>query len=106
VGDSIFQHDNAPSHKAGLTRNWLSDHGFEVLKWPSYSPDLNPIENLWSHLKRVLGTYDQHPRGILELWDRVQAKWEIEPQVCQDLIESMPRRIAAVIKDKGGVPKY
>jgi hypothetical protein len=78
-----------------------------VLKWPSYSPDLNPIENLWSHLKRELGTYDQPPRGILELWDRVQEKWEeIEPQVCRDLIESMPRRMAAVIKAKGGVTKY
>jgi hypothetical protein len=41
------------------------------------------------------------------LWDRVQEKWEeIEPQVCQDLIESMPRRMAGVIKAKGGVTKY
>jgi transposase len=106
VGDVIFQLDNAPSHKAGLTRNWLSYHGFEVLKWPSYSPDLNPIENLWTHLKRELRTYDQPPRGMVGLWDRVQEKWEqIEPQVCQDLIESMPRRMAAVIKAKRGVTK-
>jgi transposase len=71
VGNIIFQHDNAPSHKAGLTRNWFIDNRVEVLTWPSYSPDLNPIENLWSHLNRELGTYDQPPSGILELWERV-----------------------------------
>jgi hypothetical protein len=60
-----------------------------------------------AHLKRELGTCDQPPSGILELWERVQEKWEgIEPQVCQERIESMPRRMAAVIKAKGGVTKY
>jgi hypothetical protein len=87
VGNILFQRDNAPSDKAGLTGNWPSDHGFEVLKWPSYSPDLNSIENLWSHLKRELGSYDQPPRGILEWWDRAHEKWEeIGPQVWQYLI--------------------
>jgi hypothetical protein len=43
----------------------------------------------------------------LELWERVQAEWDkIEPNVCQNLIESMPRRVAAVVKAKGGDTKY
>ena len=42
-----------------------------------------------------------------ELWDRLVNEWnEIAPEVCQNLIESMPRRIQAVIKAKGGYTKY
>jgi transposase len=42
-----------------------------------------------------------------ELWERVEAEWnKIEPKVCQDLIESMPRRVQAVIEAKGGYTKY
>jgi len=44
---------------------------------------------------------------VHELWDRVAEEWNaIEPEVCQNLIESMPRRIEAVIKAKGGHTKY
>jgi hypothetical protein len=42
-----------------------------------------------------------------ELWERVDKEWnEIEPEVCQNLIESMPRRVEAVIQAKGGYTKY
>ena len=42
-----------------------------------------------------------------ELWDRVSEEWNaIPPEVCQNLIKSMPRRIEAVLKAKGGHTKY
>ena len=42
-----------------------------------------------------------------ELWERVEEEWEAIPQsVCRDLVESMPRRVAAVIRAKGGYTKY
>ena len=47
-----------------------------MLDWPSSSPNLNPIEHLWAHLKRVLAKYPDPPRGINELWERVEAEWE------------------------------
>ena len=47
------------------------------------------------------------PKGVYELWERVVKEWnEIPPEVCQNLIESMPRRIKAVIRAKGGHTKY
>jgi transposase len=44
--DSIFMQDNAPIHKAFKVRDFLINIGVDVMDWPPYSPDLNPIENL------------------------------------------------------------
>jgi hypothetical protein len=103
----IFQQDNDPKHKSKMATNYLKAQDIKVLSWPAQSPDLNPIEHLWTHLKKKLGEYEQPPSGILELWEHVQVEWDkIEPGVCQNLIGSMPRRVAAVLKAKGGYTKY
>lgn len=103
----IFQQDNDPKHKCHKARKWFNDHGIEVLPWPAQSPDLNPIKHLWGHLKKTIGGHEKAPAGMLELWERIQKKWEdIPKEVCQNLIESMPRRVEAVLKAKGGYTKY
>ena len=107
VEDIIFQQDGDSKHRSGKARTWFEENDFKVLSWPAQSPDLNPIEHLWDHLKRKLGGYERPPSGILELWERVEEEWnKIEPEVCQNLIESMPRRVEAVLKAKGGHTKY
>ncbi|HVT63137.1 MAG TPA: IS630 family transposase [Legionellaceae bacterium] len=105
--DIIFQQDNDPKHKSKKAMKWLEDSGMEVMIWPAQSPDLNPIEHLWVYIKAKLAEYENPPSSIAELWERVQVEWDkIPASVCQNLIESMPRRMEALVKAKGGYTKY
>lgn len=105
--DVIFQHDNDPKHTSKKAKKCLQDLGMTVLEWPPQSPDLNPIEHLWDVLKRKLADYPNPPKGIHELWERVEEQWNtITKEECMTLIESMPRRIEAVLKAKGRNTKY
>ncbi len=45
-----FIHDNHKSHEA--VEGWMENEEFGQVPFPTYSPDLNPIENLWSTLKQ------------------------------------------------------
>lgn len=107
LDDMVFQQDNDSKHTSKQAQKWLSDNDVKVLDWPSQSPDLNPIEHLWDHLKRRLNDYEEQPTSMHELWQRVEAEWnKIPAEVCGRLIESMPRRIEAVLKAKGGHTDY
>ncbi len=95
--DFIFQQDLAPAHSAKATSTWFKDHDIPVLNWPANSPDLNPIENLWGTVKRKMRY--ARPNNAEELKATIRATWAlITPEQCHRLIDSMPRRIAAVIQ--------
>ena len=92
-------------HTSLAARKWF--HQVELLQWPPQLPDLNPIEHLWEHLKRQLNKYETEAISMHQLWERVAIEWEnIQPEVCINLIKSMPKRVSAVIKAKGGHTKY
>ena len=104
--DRIFQQVNNLKHTSKKGQRWLLDNNIRLLDWPPQSPDINPLEHLWGHLKQHL-KYDTPPKGVHELWERLVKEWNaISPDVCQKLIESMPGRIQAVLKAKGGHTKY
>ena len=117
--DIIFQQDNAKVHKSKLTGKWLEDsairNGFSIMEWPAYSPDMNPIEELWAHLKAEL--HRRYPDTKLlqgtpaaiqqKLQDRLwEIWWDIGEDVLDSLIDSMPRRVKALITACGWYTKY
>ncbi len=103
--DFIFQQDLAAAHTAKGTKSWFNDHGVTVLDWPANFPDLNPIENLWSIVKRKMR--DTRPNNVDGPKAAIKATLaSITPEQCHRLIASMPRHIDAVIHAKGGPTKY
>ena len=102
-----FQQDNDPKHTSRRAKAWFQEQQIALLPWPAQSPDLNPIEHLWSEVKRGLNAYEEDPRSIAELEQRTGEVWTAIPrEKVRDLIRSMPRRCEAVIKAKGAWTKY
>ncbi|GFY02381.1 transposable element Tcb2 transposase [Trichonephila clavipes] len=98
----IFQQDNDPKHTAFVVKEWLLYHCRNQLNTPPQFPDLNVIENLWPHLERAV---QKHPITSKEqLKSVLQEEWpNIAPETTRHLVESMPRRLEAVISAKGCV---
>jgi hypothetical protein len=110
----LFQQDNALIHTLRLTSAFMQYHLITTLIWPPYSPDLNPIEHLWWKLKQTI--YELYPHledeglsveareafedAAQEAWERIDQEW------IDGLINTMGRRIKAVIKARGWQTKY
>jgi hypothetical protein len=96
-----FMQDNAPIHRAKLVTNWMKDNNISCIRWPAYSPDLNPIEEVWSLIKRRL-----HARASVksldELDEVVQQIWaDLSVGYIRSLYDSMPKRLHQCVKCKG-----
>ena len=102
----LFEHDGAPCRKAKVISKLLGEQNIDILcPWPGNSPDLNPIENLWSMLKRQVDK--QKPTNVDKLQALIMQEWAaISQDVAQKLIDSMPGRIAEDLKKKGQHCKY
>ncbi|GFU52094.1 uncharacterized protein TNCV_3225161 [Trichonephila clavipes] len=75
--------------------------------WPGNSPDMNPIVNVWELMKREVAK--DVITNKTQLLERIIHKWNHHPQMqetVQSCIDSMPRRIEALIAAKGGSTKY
>ena len=106
-GEHIFQQDNDLKYTSKKAKEYFNSQDYDILDWPAQSPDLNPIEHLWFQVKKAIQKRSKKPKGVFELWDCLKKEWaKITPEQCHNLVESMPRRCAEVIKAKGGHTKY
>jgi hypothetical protein len=101
----IFQQDNDPKHTSALVKRFFAENDYELLDCPAQSPDLNPIEHLWSYIKK---RYHVNPSfNKREMLIKIQEIWaEITQDVTANLVDSVYRRFKAVIRAKGGATKY
>lgn len=102
-----FMHDNARPHVARICQDYLAQNNVRVLNWPPYSPDMNPIEHLWDIMGRQLQRRIPQPGTLAELRAALVEEWNNIPQrQINGLINSMPRRVRAVLGANGGHTRY
>ena len=95
-----LQQDNDPKHHSNIAREFLDNNVLEVMDWPSNSPDLNPIENLWAIVKRKVKL--RRPKNLSELELFLKEEWENIPNsTLINLVNSMPQRCRDVIEKNG-----
>lgn len=97
--------DNSPIHRSDVVEDWLVAKGIRTFDYPSYSPDLNPIENVWAWLKRQLDQ-DFHT-DLADLRKSIMDHWNNMPiEILLALVQSMPKRLEAVRVQRGFKTKY
>lgn len=116
----MFLQDNDSKHTSGLMMGvvrklrdgrklrlpgWFSLNKVHLHRTPSRSPDLNVIENCWAMVKQKLK--GERFRNKNELWEAAKEAWNaISSEKLISLVDSMPKRIHAVICARGGHTKY
>jgi hypothetical protein len=101
-----------------MVQDWLKNYarreGVVLPDWPPYSPDLNPIENLRKLLKEhicqgypELADLPKSQGSLDRLIEAAQEVWgEFEDDLSENLVNSMSKRIKAVIDGNGWYTKY
>ena len=102
---NYMQMDNARIHRTLDALRFYKENNIVVIDWPAYSPDRNPIENVWAYIKGKLSgnkiiSIKQIETEIIKIWESIP-KIQIE-KTCESIYE----RIGDCIKMKGGLTNY
>ena len=103
----ILLQDNASVHKSASTIAWLTENNISFMDFPAKSPDLNPLENMWGILSRMVYENGKQYYSVSELRAAILKAWDKIPILtCKNLAKSFQNRLLEVIRVKGKHTKY
>jgi transposase len=103
----ILMDDGASCHDAQDVIDYCAEKGIQRPYWPPSSPDMNPIEHVWGWLKHYLTNLKPVPNNLREVEIAVIEFFEsLDFESIRKQYNSMPERIAALLKARGGNTKY
>ena len=102
----MFQH-NARPHVARICTQFLEAETAPVFPWPTYSPDMSPIEHVWDAVDGRVRQCVPVPTNIQQLGTAIEQEWENIPQATiNSLINSMRRRCVTLHEANGGHTRH
>jgi transposase len=101
----ILQQDNDPKHTSRVAKDFIAENRIHAIDWPSNSPDLNPIENVWQIMKN--NVEKRMPKDINELTQFLAEEWDAIPQtIVNNLVLSMKTRCELILEKNGDRISY
>jgi hypothetical protein len=101
----VLQQDLCKIHFAPAVRDYYTENNIRLMDWAPQSPDLNPIENLWSILDASVPVAERVNKT--RFLAALQKTWnELPIELLQNLVKSFPKRLSLVIKSKGAPIGY
>uniref|UniRef100_A0A1I7WCR6 DDE_3 domain-containing protein n=1 Tax=Heterorhabditis bacteriophora TaxID=37862 RepID=A0A1I7WCR6_HETBA len=98
----IFKQDNAAIHVSCSAKDWFRRRNIVLMDWPSRSPDLVPMKNLWRILARQVYVQNRQLSSIEDLKKTASEEWsKIDPAILKNLSTNMTERIFQVMSGKG-----
>ncbi|KAJ6000060.1 Transposable element tc3 transposase [Penicillium waksmanii] len=110
TGDGTFMPDNAPTYTAYFVRDALEEIKIEVMIWPPYSPDANPIENFWDLLEAYIYkirpdlTHMKNNDETKRILHKLHGKYRYAPS--ETPLRLLPHRMQAIIEPEGWYMPY
>jgi len=103
-----FQQDGATCHSARSTMAWFAANGLPPpIDWPPHSPDVSPIENLWSLM--VQDVNKENPATVDDLRKAIRGSWRArtsDPILMENLLGGWRKRVLQLVDAKGGRLSY